>query len=155
MTKKLLADRFQLKFHLEKKETSVYAIRIDKTAKLTESQADPNGLPTTVFGRTAMGATYNVRNATLATAAGVLQAFLDKPLADQTGLSKKYDFTLTFTPDPAQAPLLGGSPAAADNPDAAPDLFTAFRQQLGLKLEPTKASVDLMVIDKVERPSPN
>jgi uncharacterized protein (TIGR03435 family) len=43
----------------------------------------------------------------------------------------------------------------ADNPDAAPDLFAAFQQQLGLKLEPTKAPVVVMVIDKVELPSEN
>ena len=46
-------------------------------------------------------------------------------------------------------------PAAGDNPDAAPDLFAAFQQQLGLKLEPTRAPVDVMVIDKVEKPSEN
>jgi uncharacterized protein (TIGR03435 family) len=44
---------------------------------------------------------------------------------------------------------------AADNPDAAPDLFAAFQQPLGLKLEPTRAPVDVMVIDKVEKPSEN
>jgi uncharacterized protein (TIGR03435 family) len=74
---------------------------------------------------------------------------------DQSGLSEKYDFTLTFTLDPAQAARLGGAlPPAADNPDAAPDLFAAF-QQLGLKLESTKAPTDVMVIDKVEKPSEN
>ena len=77
-------------------------------------------------------------------------------MVDQSGLSERYDFTLTFTPDAAQAALLGGPPPpAADNPDAAPDLFAAFQQQLGLKLEPTKAPVDVMVIDKVEKPSEN
>jgi uncharacterized protein (TIGR03435 family) len=63
---------------------------------------------------------------------------------------------LTFTPDPAQAALLGGPPPpAADNLDAAPDLFTAFQQQLGLKLESTKAPVDVMVIESVGKPSEN
>ncbi len=50
-----------------------------------------------------------------------------------------------------------GVPATA-NPadlDAPPDIFTAFEQQLGLKLQPTKALVDVMVIDRIERPSPN
>ena len=86
----------------------------------------------------------------------VLQNFLDQPVVDQSGLSEKYDFTLTFTLDSAQAARLNGLPApAADNPDAAPDVFTAFQQQLGLKLESTKAPVDVMVIDKVEKPSEN
>ena len=77
-------------------------------------------------------------------------------VVDQSGLSERYDFTFTFTPDAAQAALLGGDPTpATDNPDAAPDLFTALQQQLGLKLESTRAPVDVMVIDKVEKPSEN
>ena len=63
---------------------------------------------------------------------------------------------MTFTLDAAQLVRLGGPPPpAADNPDAAPDLFAAFQQQLGLKLESTKAIVDVIVIDKIERPSEN
>jgi len=86
----------------------------------------------------------------------VLQNSMDRPVVDQTGLSGRYDFSLNFTPDLAQAALIGGPPPpAADNPDAAPNLFTAFQQQLGLKLESTKAPVDVMVIDKVEKPSEN
>ena len=86
----------------------------------------------------------------------VLQNSMDRPVVDQTGLSERYDFTLNFTPDPAQAAFLGGPPSpAGDNLDAAPGLFTAFQQQLGLKLESTKAPVEVMVIDKVERPSEN
>ena len=85
----------------------------------------------------------------------VLQNSMDRPVVDQSGLSGRYDFTLTFTPDGTQAALLGGAPPAAGNPDAAPDLFAAFQQQLGLKLEPTKAPVDVMVIDKLERASEN
>ena len=85
----------------------------------------------------------------------LLQNSTDRPVVDQSGLAERYDFTLTFTPDAAQAALLGGPPPAADNPEAAPDLFTAFQQQLGLKLEPARAPVDVMVIDKVEKPSEN
>ena len=77
-------------------------------------------------------------------------------MVDQSGLSEKYDFTVTFTPDPAQAALLGGPPTSdGQQSDAAPDLFAAFQQQLELKLESTKAPVDVMVIDKVEKPSEN
>ena len=77
-------------------------------------------------------------------------------MVDQSGLTGRYDFTLNFTPDATMAALLGGpAPPAGVNPDAAPDLFAAFQQQLGLKLEPTRAPVDVMVIDKVERPSEN
>ena len=78
-------------------------------------------------------------------------------MVDQSGLTERYDFTVTFTPDPDQLTRMGAGapPPAADNPDAAPDVFTAFQQQLGLKLESTKAPTDVMVINKVEKPSEN
>jgi uncharacterized protein (TIGR03435 family) len=157
MIQKLLADRFQLKFHYEKRDLPVYAVLIAKNgSKLVKSQDDPKGIPGWSFGRTPAGTRITFRNAPLSQIAAVLQNSLDKPVVDQSGLSERYDFTVTFTPDPAQAALLGGPPPpAADNPDAAPDLFTAFQQQLGLKLESTKAPVEVMVIDKVEKPSEN
>ena len=157
MIQKLLADRFQLKFHFEKRDLSVYAITVAKTgAKITTSQDDPKGIPGWGFGRTPSGTRVTFRNAPLSQVTAVLQNSMDKPVVDQSGLSGRYDFTVTFTPDPAQAALIGGPPPpAADNPDAAPDLFTAFQQQLGLKLGSTKAPVDVMVIDKVEKPSEN
>jgi uncharacterized protein (TIGR03435 family) len=101
---------------------------------------------------------FNVRNATIAEVAGTLQgSMLDKPVVDQTGLAGKYDFTLAFTPDPGQMAGFGGPrpPAAVDDPDAAPDLFTAMQQQLGLKLSSTKAPADVLVIDHVDKPSAN
>jgi uncharacterized protein (TIGR03435 family) len=158
MIQKLLADRFQLKFHREKKELSAYAITVGKTgSKLTKSQSDPNGLPGLFFGRGAPGMTFNVRNATIAEVASVLQGnVMDKPVVDQTGLSEKYDFLLKFTPDPGQMNGLGGpQQPAADSLDAPPDIITAFQQQLGLKVENTKAQVDVIVIDRVEKPSAN
>ena len=163
LIQKLLADRFQLKFHREKKELAVYTITVTKTgSKITKSEADPAGLPTLLFGRAPQGANFNVRNATLADVAGVLQgAVLDKPVVDQTGLAEKYDFVLKFTPDSSQMTGFGPPPpapagaAAVDPGDAFPDLFTAFQQQLGLKLESTKAPADVIVIDKVEKPSAN
>ncbi len=85
----------------------------------------------------------------------VLQNWTDKPVVDQSGLTGRYDFTLVFTPDALQAGKMGVQLPALDNPDAAPDLSAAFQQQLGLKLESTKAPTDVMVIDKVERPSEN
>ena len=157
---KLLADRYQLKFHHDKKELAVYAITVAKGgSKLKKSEADPNSLPGLFFGRAPNGMSFNVRNATLAEAASTLQGtILDKPVVDQTGLTDKYDYTLTFTPDPGMMAGFGPpppGPPAAENPDAAPDIFTAFQQQLGLKLESTKAEADVLVIDKVEKPSAN
>jgi uncharacterized protein (TIGR03435 family) len=81
---------------------------------------------------------------------------LDKPVVDQTGLNEKYDFILKWTPDQGQLLGLGGAPPPPpDTVDAPPDLFTAVQQQLGLKLDSTRAPADVVVIDRIERPSEN
>jgi uncharacterized protein (TIGR03435 family) len=84
---------------------------------------------------------------------------LDRPVIDQTGLTDRYDFTLNWTPDEFQFPLLTAVQreywAAAARADGLPDLFTAFQEQLGLKLEATKAPAEVLVIDKVSKPSEN
>ena len=158
MVQKLLKERFQLTFHNEKKELSVYAITVAKTgAKLTKNDSGGN-LPGFGPGR----GTFFARNSTIAEFASVLQAnILEQPVVDQTGLgATRYDFQLKWTPDPSQSQIGGppppnAPPAAADPADAPPDIFAAFQQQLGLKLENTKAPVDVMVIDRVEKPSEN
>jgi len=155
MIQKLLADRFKLAFHRDNKELSVYAITGGKTGpKLTKSEGDPNALPSLLFQGLGV---LPVRNATLADFAMVMQAaVLDRPVVNQTGLAGKYDFTLKWTPDETQFASFGVRiPPPTDNADAPPDLFTAVQQQLGLKLEPTKAPVDVLVIDHVEKPSEN
>src|SRR3984957_6727177 len=109
MIQKLLADRFQLKFHFEKRDLPVYAIRIAKTgARITRSQDDPKAIPGWHFGRNASGMIMTFRNSPMSQFTAVLQNSMDRPVVDQSGLSERYDFTLTFTPDPAQATLLGG-----------------------------------------------
>jgi uncharacterized protein (TIGR03435 family) len=156
MVQKLLADRFQMAFHRDKKELSVYAITVAKSgAKITKNETNTAGLPG--FGMGSQGLT--VRNSTIAEFAGVLQAnILEQPVVDQTGFgSTRYDFVLRWTLDPSQGQVGGPPPNAAPTPDAdaPPDLFTAVQQQLGLKLESTKAPVEVLVIDRVEKPSAN
>jgi uncharacterized protein (TIGR03435 family) len=97
--------------------------------------------------------------ATMANFAVQLQLrVLDRPVIDQTGLTDRYDFTLNWRPDEFQFPrATAGQRAAAvsTGADTLPDLFTAFQEQLGLKLNATKAPVDVLVIDKVSKPSEN
>ena len=155
MVQKLLADRFKLTFHRDKKELSVYAIVVGKSGpKLTKSEGDPNGLPGLFFPRLGV---LNGRNATMADFAGVMQsAVLDRPVVDQTELAGRFDFTLTWTPDEFQFGGLGvKAQPPADNAAAPPDLFSAIQEQLGLKLASTKAPVDIVVVDSVEKPSGN
>jgi len=158
MIQGLLADRFQLRFHIEKRELPVYAMVVLKTgAKITPSAGDPNAFPGIGFGQGPGVLSLVGRNTTLDGVANGLQSnILDKPVVNQTGLTGRYDLLLRFTPDASQVANFGGlAPGNAADPDSPPDIFLAFQQQLGLKLESTKAFVDVIVIEKVERPSEN
>jgi|ERR1035441_1618008 uncharacterized protein (TIGR03435 family) len=142
---KLLADRFQFAFHHEMKELSVYTLTADKNGpKLTKTDRLPtDGTNFSYAGSVVL----TVRNASMEDFANGMQAaFLDRPVVDQTGLRDRYDFVLRWTPE--------GSTAGND-PSAPPDIYTAIREQLGLKLNAAKAPVDVLVIDRVKEPSPN
>jgi uncharacterized protein (TIGR03435 family) len=76
----------------------------------------------------------------------------DLPVLDQTGLSGTFDFDLKWSGDPS---LSGGRGVPPADPASAPDLLTAIEEQLGLRLEARKASVQILVIDRAERPSAN
>ncbi len=155
MLQRLLADRFSLAFHREKRELSVYAITPGKgSAKLTKSAGNAAGLPGLFFR--ALG-NLTATNANMNDFAQLLQsAVLDRPVIDQTGLDGRWDFTLLWTPDEFQFAGFGGAPRpAANDPAAPPDLFTAMQEQLGLKLETTRAPAEVIVIDKVAKPSEN
>jgi uncharacterized protein (TIGR03435 family) len=158
MLQKLLADRFSLAFHSEKKELSVYAITVVKGGVKIKKEENATS-PVPGFGGMPQRG-FNVRNATLAEFASVMQAqFMDQPVVDQTGLGEtRCTFVLKFTPDPGMRPF-GGSGAPPQPPapdaDAPPDLYGAMEQQLGLRLQKTKAPVDVMVIDKIDKPSAN
>ena len=70
---------------------------------------------------------------------------------DRTGLEGRYSITLEWTPDRAALPLAGDAPPPSDKPP----LVTALQEQLGLKLESERGPVDVIVVDRVERPSEN
>lgn len=82
----------------------------------------------------------------------------DRPILDKTGLSGSFDITLEWTPDPAQARSDQAARAAAEVaavPGERTSIFTALQEQLGLKLQPTRAPLDIIVIDRLERPTPD
>jgi uncharacterized protein (TIGR03435 family) len=158
----LLADRFQLKFHNEKRELAVYAITVaaggPKLTKSTAAPSDPGGFG--IQGPNAQGVTVIGRNLTIAGFATWFQASVtDRPVVDQTGLTDRYDMRLKWTPDESQFEQFRGTgmsiPAPSDAADAPPNLYTAIQEQLGLKIEATKAPDDVMVIDNVEKPGAN
>jgi uncharacterized protein (TIGR03435 family) len=149
---KLLAERFGLEFHREKRELSAYVMTVDKAGiKMTKSE---NPVPLYGIGGRGPGA-VGVRNATMAEFADFLQSrLLERPVVDQTGLKERFDFTLEWKPDPSQ---LGPNPPAQlpANVEDRPDLMTAMRVQLGLKVESGKAPVEVLVIDKLTKPTEN
>ncbi|SNT38002.1 soil-associated protein, TIGR03435 family [Granulicella rosea] len=155
MVRKLLADRFQLKFHYEKSELPAYVLTVGKGGpKLTPTQAT-SPLPGLGFSPGVGGISLIARNANLGDLSAYLQRIvLDRPVVDHTGVAGRYDFSMTFAPDDSE---FGGNPPRppANGSFSAAGLFEAMQQQLGLRLDPEKTQVDVIVIDKVEKPSEN
>jgi uncharacterized protein (TIGR03435 family) len=157
MIRKLLAERFQLKFHHDKRELSAFVLTVGKDGpKLKPAQ--PNGnLHGIGIQAARTGALMFANNSPIPAFTSFLQSLvLDRPVVDQTGLTGKYDITVTFTPDDS---LFNGQPIGVPKPaegiEPAPGLFDAIQQQLGLKLTAEKAQVDVLAIDHVEKPSAN
>lgn len=155
MVQKLLEDRFRLAVHRDSRELSVYTMMVGNAGpKLSKNDSNPNGLPSLFFK--GLGVLPAI-NASMADLARVIQtAVLDRPVVDRTGLPGRFDFTLTWTPDDSQFRGMGVRvPSPSSDPNAPPGLFTAIQEQLGLKLESTKAPVEVLVVDRVEKPSDN
>ena len=153
----LMTSRFGLAFHLEKRELSVYSLSIGKNGpagiKMVKNTSNGARTSSQGLGRTVFS------GITMAFFAGQLQLrVLDRPVIDQTGLTDRYDFTLNWRPDEFQFPRASAAQrayAVQTGADALPDLFTAIQEQLGLKLDATKALVDVLMIDQVSKPSEN
>ena len=158
MVQGLLAGRFKLVVHHDKRQLAVYALTVGKNGpRLTKSMTAPNASSGYGFGP--LG-TMKVTNMTMAAFASAMQrTVLDKPMVDQTGLMDRYDFILKWTPDDSQFSQIRGTgirvPTGAGDPNAPPGLYTAIQEQLGLKLEPVTALADVIVVDHAERPSAN
>ena len=156
MVQKLMADRWKLTFHHDKKELSAFVLSVAKTGqKLTPTQS--NGpLPGLGFRPIPGGLMLITQNATMSDFTGFLQlVVLDRPVVDHTGISGKYDMSFKFTPDDSlfngHGPKAG---ATTDNSETFPSFFDAF-QTLGLKLDAEKTPVDVIVIDHAEKYSAN
>ena len=173
MEQSLLADRLKLKVHFETRELPVYALVVAKGgAKLTSVKALPASTVNPplsspqwriedfkkgmLFLPKGQGTEMTARAVTLDEFAheGFLTmnpAVGGRMVVNQTGLMGTYDFTLRVGREqPATA-----AGEATPLQDDAPPLFTALQQQLGLRLMPTKGPVEVIVIDHIERPSPN
>ena len=145
MIQKLLAERFQLRVHHEKRAISVLALTVVKSgSKLQPSNIAVDQGPSLHNSGHGRMTAKDVPMALLTRQLSAKPEIGGRTVVDETGLTGKYDFTLNWTPERESAAGAAG-----------PSLFTALEEQLGLKLESTKAPVDVVVIDRAEMPSPN
>jgi len=165
MLRALLEDRFKLRLHKETRQLPIYAIVVAREGKLgpeirqsnydcaalraAGAQANDANKPLDAKGRDLcwrnqdFGASMGVRYAgPLSMLVSRAQAYVDRPLVDATGLTGNYEWQLTFTMKPS---------ADAD----VPSIYTAFPEQLGLKLDARMGPFDVFVIDSVEMPMPD
>lgn len=152
MYQNLLADRFNLKFHIETKEGPVYALMLDipgSKMKINESKQDYN-IPINFSPDGVVG--VRVPMSYLAWFLGQQVQNSHRPVIDLTGLDKNYDFALSFLPElPPDISRENLPPNVRDRPS----IFDAVKQQLGLKLVPQKGPINYYVIDHIDRPSDN
>jgi uncharacterized protein (TIGR03435 family) len=164
----LLADRFKLSVHHETKQVDVYAlVRVrpgvvgpalkpstQDCAAAAEAQRRNNGVPPPGAPFCGFsGGPGRIRFGGLPSSqiAAALTNYAGREVVDRTGLTGSWEFELTFAPERAPGPPGADAPAPGD----APSFFTAIQEQLGLRLESTKGSADVLVIDHVERPTPD
>jgi uncharacterized protein (TIGR03435 family) len=175
----LLKDRFKLATHLETRELPVYNLvllrsdgRLGPTLKESSAECQatvkqyvasvrsgaPAPAPPTAVARCLSSlpgvGTLGLHGQSISSFATLLPQFVDRQVIDRTGLSGIYDLTLKWTPDAGVPSVLGlpPEPPPPVDPDA-PNIFTAVQEQLGLKLEPGRGPVEVIVIDHLERPA--
>lgn len=160
MLQGVLEDRFQLKYHWETREQTVYDLVVMKPGKLRASilkgdcpppLSNPEWLPKDApCGGLANSPGHTKGyNLTASDLAGSLSWLLSKPVSDKTNLAGRYDVELRWTPESIEM----RSDASSEQDD--PNIFTAVQEQLGLKLQPARGPVRMFAIDHVEKPSDN
>lgn len=151
----LLTERFDLKMHLETRETSIYNLVLAKGGlKLQPVPAPPppaDGTPPPppppidiAAHGSRHGLEYNASHASMRAIASVLGGLAEAPVLEKTGLNGIYSFTFQV-----------GREWSANDPDSWPSLFTAVQEQLGLKLEPARESIPNLVVDHIAKPTEN
>lgn len=161
MLQALLAERFQLALHRETRELPVYELKAAKgglkigetkvggcIARLQDGPVRPFGSKMCGGVRVRGGPTGGIEgfSITMPTFIPVLADMLGRTVVDQTGMRGVFDVNLEFESTE--------SVGAVSNSQA-PSIFTALQERMGLRLEPAKSPVEVLVIDHVERPSEN
>jgi uncharacterized protein (TIGR03435 family) len=151
MLQSLLAERFHLAIHREKREMPVYALVLGKNGPKLQPPEHPDG-PHGIDYRNG-GTVLIGRNATMEELAEALSFRTERAVTDKTGIAGRYDFRLEFTPDEFVRRFGDDQPTPIDANGT--NLFTSIQEQLGLKLESGRGPVEMFVIDRVERPTEN
>jgi len=148
MLRQLLEDRFALRVHRETRDMSVYVLTVlDENGRLGPAlrSATKSCAPAPMCSGSVTQGKASYRDIEWPAVVQAIAAPLDRRLVDRTGLSGRFDFDLTY-----------GRGLSADLADSAvDDIFTAVRQQLGLKLEPGRVPMEVLVVDSVSRPTPD
>ena len=147
--RELLADRFQLTTHRETKQMDVYLLVAAKNGPKLTAHNDGSGSGT----RKGCGHLAGTR-LTMDVIATVLSRQFERDVLNRTDLPGKYDFQLDWTPDSGPCPAPDGRDGSAVVYNH-PSIFTALQQQPGLRLEPSKGPVEVLVIDHVSNPTEN
>ena len=136
MVRTLLAERFQLQVHHASKEMPVFVLEIAKGgSKLT---APSPGDGPEMRGKNGH---LTAKRVTAELLARILANELERPVLNRTGIDGSFDVDLEWTPE--------------QNTDPGPSIFTAIQEQLGLRLQSQRALVDVLIVDRIERPSAN
>ena len=147
-TESLLADRFHLTFHRDSKELPVYVLLVAKNGPKGLRQSSQSTMDFVNNGHH-----LNCQHVSMAVfARQFLANQIGRSVTDKTGIDGNFDFTLDWSPDDAPG---GPSPAGGTPTLQFPPLFLALQEQLGLRLEQQKGPVEVLVIDRAERPAEN
>jgi uncharacterized protein (TIGR03435 family) len=162
MTRALLRDRFKLEVHTETRQEQVYALVLARADGTLGPQLKPStqdcaapqpGAPSPCGINSSSNDTVGRMTGTgqpIENLVNALGSFgLSRMVLDRTGLKGSFDFELRWTPD-----NLRSAPATAQANDA-PSIFAALQEQLGLRLESQRGPVEFLVIDRIERPTPD
>jgi uncharacterized protein (TIGR03435 family) len=152
MYQNLLVDRFGLRFHHDIREGNIYALTVDPSGLKLKPNTSPENDKIPVNGAPAHTRGIRVPMVYLTWFLSQILQNDGRPVVDQTGLTGNYDFLLSYRPIlPPDAPADALPPEDRD----LPTLFDALRTQLGLRLTATRGPVDHLVIDHIEKPTPN
>jgi len=150
MLQSLLEERFALQIHREAQQRPAYVLTVAKRGpkfKAPEQDGPTNYRIT--------GNTISLERGDLARMAQLLSTALGRPVIDHTGLGGRYNLTLQWDDAPIREGGVPGLDAAVAPGDGNGSIFTAIQDQLGLRLEPRRAAVEVIVVDRIERPSQN